>query len=192
MSDSEKFVDYYDLLQVDPGCDTRILEVAYHHFAKQYHPDHVETADTDMFNRITTAYRLLADPAKRADYDKIYVLHRGTKGTRAFTVGEIDDDEAIGDAEIHQKILHALYKRRRESAAEPGLAGWLIQELLECTDDQFEFHIWYLRSKGFIEKTEQGLIAITVDGVDHTIATSRTSKVEKLLIAQSTPHQDVE
>ena len=33
--------------------------------------------------------------------------------------------------------------------------------------------------------TEQGTLAITIQGVDHVISMSRTTKAEKLLIAQS-------
>ena len=46
MENGHDFVDYYDLLQVNPDCDARILELAYRHFAKMYHPDHPETADS--------------------------------------------------------------------------------------------------------------------------------------------------
>ena len=46
---SSNFVDYYAVLQVRPDCEARILEMAYHHFAKMYHPDNVETADEETF-----------------------------------------------------------------------------------------------------------------------------------------------
>jgi curved DNA-binding protein len=78
-----------------------------------------------------------------------------------------------------------LYRRRRENALDAGVSDYLIQEQLNCTPEVFEFHRWYLKSKGFIETTEQGTLAITVDGIDHVMSTSRTAKVEKLLIGQS-------
>ena len=37
----------------------------------------------------------------------------------------------------------------------------------------------------FIEITEEGSLAITIEGIDHVIALSRSSKVEKLLIGQT-------
>ena len=61
----------------------------------------------------------------------------------------------------------------------------MLQEILDCLEDNFEFHIWYLKSKGFIELTERGTLAITIEGVDHVISTSRTNFAERLLIAQS-------
>jgi curved DNA-binding protein len=57
--------------------------------------------------------------------------------------------------------------------------------MLNCSDEHFEFHTWYLKAKGFIEITEQGTLAITIQGVDHVIDISRTNMMEKLLIAQS-------
>jgi curved DNA-binding protein len=42
-----------------------------------------------------------------------------------------------------------------------------------------------LKEKGFITLSEQGTLEITVQGVDHIISTSRTTRAAKLLIAQS-------
>lgn len=186
LDSGQNFVDYYDLLQVDPGCDARILEIAYHYFAKMYHPDHVETADVDKFNEVVAAYRVLRDPDQRAEYDQFYTQQRGKPDFRAPTDEELEIDEsaALSDAEIHETILLQLYKRRREHATDPGVVGWLLQEKLGCNDDQFEFHIWYLKSKKFLEITEHSTLAITIEGVDHVISTSRTSSREKLLLSQ--------
>ena len=186
VENGQEFVDYYDLLQVDPGCDARILEIAYHYFAKMYHPDHAETADVDRFNEVVIAYKVLRDPEQRAIYDESYAKHRVRPDFRTPTDDELEIDEkaALSDADIHETILLQLYKRRREHATDPGVVGWLLQEKLGCSDDQFEFHIWYLKSKKFLEITEQSTLAITIEGVDHVISTSRSSSREKLLLAQ--------
>ena len=91
----------------------------------------------------------------------------------------------IEDAEAHEKILFHLYKQRRENATDPGVMGYYLQRMLDCSDENFEFHAWYLKSKGFIEITQEGKLAITIDGVDHVISMSRTAEAEKLLIAQA-------
>ena len=52
---------------------------------------------------------------------------------------------------------------------------------MKCSDESFEFHVWYLKSKGYLEITEQSELAITIDGVDHVIAMSRTIEERKLL-----------
>lgn len=176
--------DYYALLQVSPTCDTRILEIAYHYFAKRYHPDHDETADLERFNKVREAYATLKDPEKRAAYDRTRVHGAQANGFTLDAGLDPDDQGALSDAQIHQKILSHLYKRRREYSKEPGAAAWLLQELLDCTDDEFAFHAWYLKSKGWIVATEQGTLAITVEGVDHVIQQSRDNLTEKIVIAQ--------
>ena len=57
--------------------------------------------------------------------------------------------------------------------------------MLQCSHEHFEFHKWYLKEKGYIVLTEQGTLAITIQGIDHVISLSRTSKAEKLLISQA-------
>ena len=61
-----------DVLQVNPNCDAKILEAAYHYLAKLYHPDHAATADTAKFHQVTEAYRILRDPQRRAEYDHLH------------------------------------------------------------------------------------------------------------------------
>lgn len=187
MSDSEQFVDYYNILQINPNCDTKILETAYRYLAKMYHPDHAETADVTKFNEVIEAYRVLRHPDQRAEYDLRYVANVKGNGFSFPTSSEnpIDEKAPLSDAETHNKILLFLYKRRREHALDAGVAGFYVQETISCSDQNFEFHIWYLKAKGFLEITEQGTLAITIQGVDHVIATSQTALAEKLLLGQS-------
>jgi len=99
---------------------------------------------------------------------------------------DLSENAALTDADEHAQILMALYKRRRENPQNPGIVGTILQDMLNCSYEHFEFHKWYLREKGFIAVTEQGTLAITIQGVDHVISMSRTTRAEKLLIAAST------
>lgn len=187
MNDGQPAVDYYAVLKVNPDCDTRILELAYHYFAKMYHPDNLESADLEKFNEVVEAYRVLRDPERRSEYDRRYTRSFNRTAYDVPTDGDlaIDDQTAQSDAETHLKILLYLYKRRREHAGDAGVIGWYVQDMLGCSEDAFQFHIWYLKAKGFVEVTEQGTIAVTVDGVDHVIANSRTPAAETLLLRQA-------
>ena len=187
MDDSADFVDYYALLQVSPDCDAKILEKAYHHFALKFHPDKAETADVTKFQEVVEAYNVLRDSEKRAQYNQEYKANRGDN---VFTFPRSEDPgieqkSALADAEAHQKILMHLYKRRREHADDPGVVGFYVQQLLNCSDETFEFHLWYLKSKGLIEMNEQAELTITIEGVDHVISMSRTAEAEKLLLGQT-------
>ncbi|WP_394729482.1 DnaJ domain-containing protein [Altererythrobacter sp. GH1-8] len=185
MEGDQEFVDYYELLQVTPSCPVDILSKAYRHLASKYHPDHPETADRDKFQKITEGYAILRDPEKRASYDRDHRVKANASFYKIPSREEIEagSQSAIQDADTHENILFFLYKRRREHAAQPGVIAYYVQEMIGCCDESFEFHVWYLKSKGFVEVTEQGTLAITIEGVDHVISHSRSSAAAKLLNA---------
>lgn len=187
MADGEPFVDYYDALQVDLNCDARALEAAYHRLAKMYHPDRTGSADTTKFSELSEAYKVLRNRNKRTRYDRIYSQHfpeRISKSTPG-NASSFEEDPALDDADAHARVLHYLYEKRRENAQNAGVVGFYLQEMLQCSDEHFDFHKWYLKEKNFIVLTEQGTLAITIQGVDHVISVSRTAKAEKLLLAKS-------
>jgi curved DNA-binding protein len=175
MEAGHPFIDYYAILQVAPDCSARTLEMAYRRLAKMFHPDHPETADPDRFNSITEAYSLLRKPEKRGHYDVLYARHTGYSFAPQAT-RRPETMAAISDANMHANILLYLYRKRRESSRHPGAGAFDILRTVDCSDEHFEFHAWYLRKKGFIEHTEDGQYAITVEGVDHVIAMSEAAE----------------
>jgi curved DNA-binding protein len=187
MTDDQPFVDYYDILQVDPNCDVKFLETAYHHLAKKYHPDHTGAPDSGKFSELSNAYKVLRSRSKRAKYDILYFQRFPERISKSAPECEsrFDEGPALDDADAHARILQFLYRKRRENAQNAGVVSFYLQEMLQCSDEHFDFHKWYLKEKGFIVLTEQGTLAITVQGVDHVISTSRTMKAERLLLAQS-------
>jgi curved DNA-binding protein len=191
MNTDQPFVDYYRILRVSPKCDAKKLETAYRRLAKAYHPDHVDTADVNKFNDVMEAYRILRNPDQRQEYDKIYYTEFGAEYADPLLADNVSVEEknALTDAEAHEAILLTLYKKRRENAQNPGVLAFYIKESLNCSDEIFEFHAWYLKAKGFIERTEQNELAITVEGIDHVISVSRTSVAAKLLIARPDDQQ---
>jgi len=187
MTDSQPFVDYYDLLQVHPASDAKALEAGYHRLAKMYHPDHTGSPDTGKFSELSEAYKVLRSRTKRAKYDRAYFQHFPERLSKSAPEQQsnLDEGPALEDAEAHARILEYLYRKRRENAQNAGVVGFYLQDMLQCSDEHFDFHKWYLKEKGFIVLTEQGTLAITIQGVDHVIATSRTEKAERLLLAKS-------
>ena len=189
MNSEDEFVDYYKILQVDPDCDERSLEAAYRNLAKMFHPDHTDTADVEKFGEVIEAYRAIRDPERRAAYNAIYAKHTGF----TFTLPENEvpfQSSTLSDAEAHARILNFLYRSRRENAQDAGVGRFFVQEMLACSDESFEFHLWYLKAKGYIETTEQGTLAITIDGVDHVITTARTAVRDPLRITRSVQQDD--
>ena len=191
MEDDEEFVDFYALLEVETDCDRSAIEKSYRQLAQLYHPDHSETADVEKFQEATRAYKVLKDAGRRAEYDRQRNAHLGIEEPAPTPRDDIviDGATAVQDAEVHEQILLALYKQRRENAREPGMMPYYVQRGLDCSDESFEFHTWYLKSKGFIEITQQSELAITIEGVDHVISSSRAAK-EKLLLEQAKRNPD--
>ncbi len=177
MNEGRSFIDYYAVLGVDPACDAATLEKAYKTLARVFHPDHAATADIARFHAVAEAYAALKDPDERANFDEWRKAMLGEDRTTANVADGpgIDELAALHDADIHKKILLRLYNQRRERADDPGIIGYYIQKMLDCTDRNFEFHVWYLKSKGLIESLEDSSLAITIAGVDHVIAASRAA-----------------
>ncbi|WP_300443558.1 DnaJ domain-containing protein [Zoogloea sp.] len=62
--------DPYEILGVSPSAPAEDIKVAYRKAARLYHPDkNPDPAAADRFRSIQTAYELLADDARRRDYD---------------------------------------------------------------------------------------------------------------------------
>ena len=99
---------------------------------------------------------------------------------------EASDSKGIdGDVYIQTKLLSILYARRRQNIREPGVGNQELELLLGCPPEHLEFHIWYLKEKAWIGKTESGTLAITVEGVDHVSSEHHRKTSNKLLTDQS-------
>jgi hypothetical protein len=44
-----------------------------------------------------------------------------------------------------------------------------MEHMLGCPAKHLEFHLWYLRENGWVERLENGLIAISAKGVDRVM-----------------------
>ena len=48
----------------------------------------------------------------------------------------------------------------------PEIGDAELERLSGCPPEHLEFHIWYLKHKKWVATGEDGLLAITIDGVD--------------------------
>jgi curved DNA-binding protein CbpA len=158
------FVDYYELLQLSPNADTDTIERVFRHLAKKFHPDNTESADPDRFHLIVEAHRILSDPVTRAGYDVKYQDYWNRKWKLA---SEASDGTAFGDdREIRENLLSIMYIQRRRNMKNPGLGDYEMARLLGKPHELVEFHMWYLKSKGWVERLDTGYLAISALGVD--------------------------
>jgi len=165
----EPFVDYYETLQVSTNADEDTIGRVFRYLAKRYHPDNPQTGDSDKFNLLVKAHTTLSDAAKRAAYDVHYQQAREQQWQLVRDAASSDAFE--NDYTIREKLLSLLYVQRRRDMESPGLGNFELEQLLNCPREMMEFHVWYLKEKGWIMRTEMGHLSITADGVDQVEAT---------------------
>jgi len=177
----EAFVDYYEILQLSQRADQETIERVYRLLAKRYHPDNKNTGDAQKFDALTKAYRALSDPERRAGYDVKYEAENSHQWN---ILSQTSPSEgADEDRKIYQAILSMLYTARRRDAGNAGVGTYQMEKLLGVPEKYLEFHIWYLREKGWIQRVENGGFAITVSGVDAVIENDLPLKKDRLLPA---------
>jgi curved DNA-binding protein CbpA len=181
--EASEFIDYYEILEISPNANSATIERMFRYFAQRYHPDNQQTGDRLRFNLIVEANGTLRDPVKRAQYD---IRHKNQSALRSKLTEEASDGKGIErDADIQNKLLSILYVKRRQDIRNPGIGNLELERLLGCPTEHLDFHLWYLKAKGWIEKTEQGTIAITAEGVDRTNSERDRKTTKKMLMDQS-------
>ncbi len=161
---ANEFVDFYDLLQLSSNADTETIERIFRHLAKKLHPDQSDQTNNDQFIKIVEAYEVLSDPETRAGYDARYQDYWNRKWKLASVASDMSE---IGDDKVaRERILSLLYVQRRRTMKSPGLGETEISRLLNTPLELVEFHLWYVKSKGWVERLETGHLAITAQGVD--------------------------
>ena len=183
MMEASTFIDYYEIMEISPNANSGTIDRMFRHLAQRYHPDNQDTGDRLRFDEIVEAYDTLRDPVKRAQYD---IQHKNRSGFREKLAEEASDSKSIGrDIDIQNKLLSILYVKRRQNISDPGIGNQELERLLGCPAEHLEFHVWYLKEKGWIGRTESGMLAITVEGVDRANSEHHRKTTNKLLTDQS-------
>jgi hypothetical protein len=159
--------DHYGTLQVSPHADFDTIERVFRHLAKRYHPDNSDTGDSDRFSEVAEAFRVLSDPEERARYD----LHYGEVQEIRWKVFDqaSANDGVRSDRQLRTGILTLLYTARRNDVEKPGLGILELERLLGCPEEIMRFHLWYLKERKYLQRLDNGTLAITVDGVDEVM-----------------------
>jgi len=166
MSDSAS-PDHYETLQVSPRADGDTVDRVFRHLAKRYHPDNPDTGDAARFAQLMDAFRVLSDPASRADYD---VRRAAELESASPTLSPQGATELVEeDLRIRRGILSALYKARRKDVENPGIGALEMERVLGCAEEHMKFHVWYLRENGWVQRLPNGQFAITASGVDRAL-----------------------
>jgi curved DNA-binding protein CbpA len=181
----QRFVDYYEVLQLSPNASADMIERVYRMLAKRYHPDNGETGDVDRFTQVQTAFEVLSSPASRAAYDVKYDENRAL--TWKIFKQEGAGDNRAEDRRLFHGILSVLYIARRRDPQNGGLGVVSLEKMLGCPQEHLEFPLWYLKQRGWIERLGSGYFAITADGVDKLGNDDLLLPANRLLSESSVP-----
>ena len=173
----EKFIDYYEVLEVSPNANSGTLERMFRYLAQRYHPDNPETGDRLRFDAVLEAHNALKDPVERVQYDIRHKEH----ANRRYKLADAVNNGLGRDLEIQDKLLSVLYVKRRQNVRDPGIGDYELQLLLDCPPEHLEFHVWYLKEKGFVRRGENGMLTITAEGVDRANSEEYRATMQKLL-----------
>lgn len=156
--------DYYEVLQISPNADRETIERVFRHLANRYHPDNLESGNSDRFTELVNAHSVLSDPEQRAGFDARYQRMREERW-RLFDQDSTNSD-IVTDTRIRQAVLALFYIARRNNPRDAGVGNMELERTLGCPTATLDFHLWYLRENGWIERLETGMLAITASGVD--------------------------
>lgn len=148
------------------NADSETIHRVYRIMAARFHPDNPMTGNVETFLSIERAYRVLADPARRALYDAACpapsVTSLPTMDHTDFT-----DDGLEGEWNRRLGVLSLLYQRCRLDADHPGVSVLEIERRLLVPQEQLAFTLWYLKSKGYVSIGDNTDYALSALGVDY-------------------------
>lgn len=186
MSDQNK-IDFYEFLQISPHADQETIHRVYRFLAARFHPDNPVSGDQEQFATLTTAYEVLSDPARRAEYDAARAKQAPAIPPLSNSIDFMDN--VAGERNRRLAVLAVLYFRRRTSPVFPEVSLADLEKRMGFPRDYLDFTTWYLQKKGYITKADNSDFSLTASGVDF-VETQRAQIpiLQKLLTSGAEPN----
>src|SRR5215208_3721575 len=177
--------DHYEVLQISKNADSDTIQRVFRLLARRFHPDNPNTGHEARFRQIHEAYLVLNDPEKRAAYD---VRHETLRQERWRFVqqGPPSDNDFALEQHVRWLVLEILYSRRRIEPERSGVPYLELSQLLGRPREHMEFTVWYLIHKGYVTRSDQSNLTVTVDGVDF-LETNPRVNLQRLRLAEQQP-----
>ena len=177
------FINHYETLEVSTSASFETVERVFRYLAKRYHPDSADHGDIQKFARIADAYEVLGDPEKRANFDVELGKQKVAEVELVEGAGTVGDDPAD-----RHRLLSLFYAQRRKAIKNPGLGLNTVEQLMGIPVEVLDFHVWFFREKGWIQREEGGAISITADGVEKLEASAERQAEQSRLRITNTNH----
>ena len=159
-------IDHYETLQVSANADAEMIQRAYRLLAQRFHPDNRETGNSDRFRALSEAYHVLSNPERRAQYDVVHQQQRRDRWRLVTNGTKIENTFHMQHA-MRLTVLEVLYTRRHTDPDKPSIFPIELAELVGVAREQLEFTLWFLLQKGFVQRTDNSHMAITVAGAEY-------------------------
>jgi len=182
--------DYYEFLQISPHANLDTIHRVYRFLAARFHPDNPESGDPELFRNVRTAYEVLSDPKRRAEYDERCEVEPQEVVPLSASIDFMDDLE--GELNRRLGLLALLYHRRRTKPDMPEVTLAELEARMGFPRDYLDFTVWYLARKGHITRADNAQFALTAEGVDF-VETQRAKLpiLNKLLTSGSGPSGEI-
>jgi len=180
-------IDYYEFLQISHNADIETIHRVYRYLAARFHPDNPKTGNPEQFKLVSTAYTVLSDRMKRAEYDAA----RLRQAQEPFSSSVDFMDTLEGELNRRLAVLAVLYRKRRTSPNKPEVTLGDIEAQMGFPRDYLDFTMWYLNRKGYIAKADNAEYTLTAEGVDFVEGQRPASpNLNKMLTSGSEPTTD--
>jgi curved DNA-binding protein len=160
--------DYYEFLQISPNAEQDTITRVYRYLATRFHPDNPNTGDVDKFIVLKSAFEVLSDPQRRAEYDAT----RKPEEVAPLLASVDFMDGVQGELNRRVALLALLYLRRRTRPDAPEVSLAEVEMQMGFPREYLDFTTWYLKSKKYITREDNSDFTLTALGVDFVEANS--------------------
>jgi curved DNA-binding protein CbpA len=181
-------IDYYEFLQISPHADADTIHRVYRYLAARLHPDNPESGDAEMFRLLRTAFDILSNPVRRAEYDAVCRREAMEVKPLANSVDFMDSVE--GELNRRVAVLAVLYFKRRANPRFPEVSLAEIERRMGFPRDYLDFTTWYLLKKSYITRADNSDFTLTAEGVDYIESQRGNLPVLNKLLTDGKVHFD--
>ena len=180
--------NYYEILELSENANKDTIERMFRYLAVKHHPD--SGGDKEEFSILLKAFEVLRDPVSRDAYDAQLQQQYQDNAKLAEHARQAGPD--VG---VRHKLLCLYYNRRRQDVSNSSIGAVTIQKKMELPEEVLEFHVWFLREKGWLKRGENGGLQITAAGVERVeaghIVTEDHTRIEAHNPSIATPMRQV-
>lgn len=168
MSSQSTFKDgsHYDTLGVSRNASVDEIKKAYRKLVLRWHPDRNpdnKVVAEDEFKRVSKAYAVLSDTAKRAVYDRTGTDEAHVGGGRGFTEQEAAEiwKQNFGDKTIHEVINDLEDRYQQEVDVQNTVEANLIQEVRSLRGEAFQLEAQTRNTRLTVRERQQLLSLVS-------------------------------